>query len=76
MFHELKLRDNTVETTKNICCTKEESTVHQSYQVVQKFFLGCKNLNNQAMSGRPKTEGFKAILEAIKVIQGVELWDY
>ena len=34
--------------------------------MVKKFSSGCKSLNNQAGSGRPKTVDSKAMLKAIE----------
>ena len=60
---------NAEEATKNICCAKVENTV--DYSTVTKWFkkfcLGCKNLDNQARSGRPKNINSKVMLQAIKV---------
>ena len=60
---------NTVEATKNICCTKYEGTVDQSRitRWFKKFCLDWKNLNYQTRSGKPKNMDSKAMLEAIEV---------
>ena len=52
---------------KNICCAKGEGIVNSSTVTrwFEKFWLGCKNLDNQARSDRPKTVDSKAILQAI-----------
>ena len=68
MLYECELSQNVVEVTKNICCKKSESTV--DYSTVTKWFKKfcshCKNLNNQAKLGEPKTVDFEAVLQAIE----------
>ena len=53
---------------KNIGCMKGEGTIDYSTitRWFKKFCLGCKNLNNQPRSGRPKTVDAEAVPEAIK----------
>ena len=46
-----------METTKNICYMKGDLTIVTKW--CKKFHSGCKNLDIQAMSGRPKNHGFK-----------------
>ena len=57
-----------MKATKNIHCMKGKGTI--DYSTVTKWFkkfcLGCKNLDDQAKSGKPKTVNFKAMLKAIK----------
>ena len=57
MFYNFKFSQNAVEATKIICCTKNESMVDYSTVTrwLKKFSSGCKNFNDQARSGRPKT---------------------
>ena len=47
MVYEFKLGHDSVETTKNICCAKDEGAVDHCYQ---KFCSGCKKLDDQAGS--------------------------
>ena len=54
---------NSVEATKNICHAKNESTVTRW---LKKFHLGCKNLNDQANSGKTKNMDSKSMLQAIE----------
>ena len=67
MLYEFDLTHNTAKATKNICA-KSEGTVYHSAVIrwFKKFCLGCKNLNNQARSGRPKTMNSKDVIEAIE----------
>ena len=53
--------------TKNICCTKSESTVNHSSVTSEfkKFHLNCKKLHNQARLDKSKTVDSKAVLHAI-----------
>ena len=53
-----------MEVTKNICCTKGSAFDNHSTIMswFKKFCLGCKNLNNQARLGRPKTVTSEAVL--------------
>ena len=57
MLYELNEGHDTTETTKNICCAKDEGAVDPSRVTgwFKKFCLGFKNLNDQAKTGRPKT---------------------
>ena len=59
---------NDLETTKNICCVKDEGAVDHATVTrwLQSFCSGCKNLDNQAKSGRPKTVNPGAVLQAIE----------
>ena len=68
MLYKFKLSNNTVEVTKNFCWVKGEavfdhSTVADSWKF---FYLGCKNLHNQARLYRTKTMDFGTMLQAIK----------
>ena len=60
---------NLSETTKNICCMKSEGTVDNSTVTrwFKKFYLSCKNVNNQARSKRSKTVNSKTVLQVIEV---------
>ena len=68
--HALQLQTgyNTTEATKNICYAKGESSVDYSAvsRWLKKFHLGCKNLDEQAKSGRPKTVDSEALLQVIE----------
>ena len=46
MLHQFALGYNTMEVIKNICYTKSEGAVDHSNQMVEKKFLGWKNLND------------------------------
>ena len=50
---------NTAEGAKNTVCSKVEGAV--DHRGLEKFFSGCKNLNDQARSGRPKTLDSEAV---------------
>ena len=54
------------EVTKDICGEISKGAIDQNTATrwVKKFHSGCKNLNNQAMSGRPKIVDSKAMLQA------------
>ena len=58
----------TLEATKNICCVKGEGTFDHGTitRLLRKFCLGCKNLNNHAISSWPKTMDSKTVLQAIE----------
>ena len=68
MLYKFKPCHNATEAIKNICCTKGEGTVDHSTVIgwFKKFCLGCKNVNNQARSSRPKSMNFKAMTQAIE----------
>ena len=56
---------NAAEATKSIWCAKSEGAVNLSTVTTRwykKFHLGCKNINDQAKLGRPKTIVSKACL--------------
>ena len=67
MPYDFEMSHNAAEATKNICCTKDERAVDHSIitRWFKKFCLGCKNLNNQAMSGGPKTVDSEAVWQTI-----------
>ena len=44
------------ETTKNICCAEVKEQLVTITRQFKEFYLGCKNLDDQARSGWPKTE--------------------
>ena len=54
-----------MEAIRNICCTKGEDTIDHSIVTrwFKKFGPGCKNLNNQAWLGSPKSMDFDAVLK-------------
>ena len=58
MLYKFELGHSTMETSKDNCCTKGEATVDHSTLTrwFRKFCSGCKNLDNWARLGRPKTE--------------------
>ena len=57
MYYKFKLGHNAADTTKNICFAKGDGTV--DHNTVNRWSLifrsDCKTLDNQVMSGRPKT---------------------
>ena len=68
MLYKLKLANNAAETTKFICCTKDEGiidhcTVRRSFE---KFHLCCNKLNDPAASGRPKTMDSETVLQTLE----------
>ena len=56
MLYPFQMGPNATESTKNICCAKREGTVDHSTvsRWFKKFHSGCKKLNYQAKSDRPK----------------------
>ena len=62
-LYEFELGDYAVEINKNSCRAKGEGAV--DYSIVTrwlvKFRLGCKNLNDQTRSVRPKDVNFDAM---------------
>ena len=57
---------NITEAPKNICHKKDEvgrSTVTIWFK---KFCIGCKNVYDEAMSGRPKSMDFETVLQVIE----------
>ena len=57
-----------MEVTKDICCVKDKNAVDYSRVTrwFKKFHLGCKNLDDHAKSGGPKTKDSKTVLEIIE----------
>ena len=76
MLYEFKLCRNVMETIKNICCVKRESTVDHITVIrwFKKFSLGCKNLHDQARPGRAQTIDSKAILQTIEANMASSTW--
>ena len=68
VLYNFELGYNAAEVTKDICFAKNEGKVDRSTVTrwFKKFHLGCKNLDNQAQLGRPKTIDSGAILQAIE----------
>ena len=68
MLYEFELGSNTVEASKNICCTKGKGSVDHSTvtRCFKKFQSVYKNLHNQVKSARPKTMDSEAMLLAIE----------
>ena len=56
-LYKFNMSHNATEMTKNICCVKGEVAVDYNTETrwFKKFCIGCKNLGNQAKSGRLKT---------------------
>ena len=69
MLYNFKLSHDTTEATKNICWTKGKDTVDHGTVTrwMKKFCSGCKNLDNQASSGKPKIMDCEVALQAIEV---------
>ena len=67
MLYVFELDHNDMKTTKNICCANDEFAANHSTVTrwFKKFCSGCKNVNNQAGSGRPKSMDSKATLETL-----------
>ena len=76
MLYIFELGHSTTKATKNICRAKCEGAVDHSTVTrwFKKFCLGCKNLNDQARSSRPKTMDSKVTL--LRKIQWVALEEY
>ena len=57
MLYKFEQSHNVTETTNSICSAKSEGAVYHGTitRWFKKFCMGSKNLNDQAMSGRPKT---------------------
>ena len=70
MLYEFNVSHNTTEATKISCCMKRDSIASRSFK---KFLSGCKNLNDQTRSGRPKTVNSEAI--AIEANLASCTWD-
>ena len=71
MLYKFKLGHNAAEVTKNICCMIGESAVNHCTitRWLKKFYSGCKNLNNQARSGRPKSVIPRLSSKPLRLIQ-------
>ena len=68
-LYENELDNDTVNATKNLCCAKkgEDEVDHSALtRWILKSCTGCKNLDNQARSGRPKTADSETVLKAIE----------
>ena len=76
MLYELELSHNATKVAKSICCEKGEHEVDQDTFTIclKKFRLGCKNLDDQERSGRPKTAGLKAVSQTIDANQVSNTW--
>ena len=57
MLYKFERSYKAAEATQNICFVKSGGTFdyNKVTRWLKKFSLGCKNLNDQARSGRPKT---------------------
>ena len=57
ILYVFKLSHNPMETNKNICCAKDEGAVDNITvnRFLKKYSSSCMKVNNQGMSGRPKT---------------------
>ena len=71
MLYDFRLGHNAMEATKNICCVKGEGAVDPNIVTrwLKKF---CKNLDNQAKWGRPKT---MTVLQAIETYS-MSIWQF
>ena len=74
MLYEFKMGQDTIEVAKNICCEKGEGTV--DHNIVTRWFrLGCKNLSDQARSGRSKaieanpTSSIQGVSDELGILQ-------
>ena len=58
-----------VSAIKNVCWAKGEGAVAPSTvnRWFKKFHSGCKNLDDQARSDRPKSEDSEVVLQAMEV---------
>ena len=76
MLYEFELDPNAAEATKNICCAKDGGTVDNSRVTrwLKIVCLGCKNLNNQAKSGRPRSMDSETMLQAIETNLASSTW--
>ena len=67
MLYEFKLGCNFIEVTKNISAKVKVTVDHCLVtRWFKKFCLVCKNLDDQAKSGRPKTVDSEAVLQPIE----------
>ena len=71
MIYGFKLGHDAAEVTKNLFCVKgERADYHWTVtKWFMKFCLGCKDLDNQARSARPKTEDSETMLQDIDANQ-------
>ena len=66
--YEFEVGDNVTEVTQNIGRAKGKDGVGHSKvpRWFKKFCFGCKYLNDQAISGKPKIVVCKSVLQAIE----------
>ena len=76
LMREFKLSYNAGEANKNICCLKGESELDYSIVTrwLKKFLLCCKDTDDQARSGRPKSVDSDAILKAVEANPVSVIW--
>ena len=76
MLYEFKVGHNIITATKKICFVKSKGLVeHRTVtRWFKKFHSGCKNLNNQAMSGRYKIMESKTVLQALEANPVSSIW--
>ena len=76
MLHEFKLGHNAIKATKKVCYTKDKGAVIHSTVTrwFKKFCSICKNLNNQASSGKPKAVDSKVECQVIEANLGSNTW--
>ena len=76
MLYEFTLDHNVAEATKNIFCAKgEDAVVYNTVnRCFMKFGLGCKNLDEEASWGRPKTVDSEAVLQTIEANSDCVRW--
>ena len=57
MLYKFELNHNFAEATTKICRAKGECTIDPSTIIrwFKGFYLGCKNIDNQARLGKPKS---------------------
>ena len=69
MPYEFEVGHNTAKTAKNICCAKDDEDAVDHCTVIKRFKIfrsDCKNDDNQARSGSPKTMNSKSVLQTIE----------
>ena len=68
MFYQFELSYSAAESTKNINCAIGDSTVDHSRVTKEskKFPSGCKNHDDQARYGRPKSVDSGAVLQTLE----------
>ena len=76
MLYKLELDINTAEITKNNCCVKSENEVDHSTVTrwFKKFHIACRDIDNQARPGRPKSVDSEAMLQAIDINMASSTW--